>query len=132
MYNLLIGENVSDKNPPERSRDSEGNLSNRLEALDTALSTHRKAEPSRHGKADEGPNNNVGLVFRMSGELVAGGIAGAGVGWLIDAGLGTKPWAFLIFLLLGIATGFINLIRVARNYQSRQFGEDQPDNHENT
>jgi len=40
-------------------------------------------------------------------------IVGGGLGWLLDSWLGTKPWLFLLFFLLGTASGMIHIIRVA-------------------
>ncbi len=39
------------------------------------------------------------------------------IGWLfgswLDSKLGTAPWMMLIFTLMGIAAGFIEMIRIA-------------------
>jgi ATP synthase protein I len=39
---------------------------------------------------------------------------GAGIGYLLDRWLGTKPWLLLVFLLFGIAAGFKGVIDAAR------------------
>jgi ATP synthase protein I len=39
---------------------------------------------------------------------------GAGMGWLLDRWLGTKPWLLLVFLLFGIAAGFRGMFFAAR------------------
>ncbi len=51
--------------------------------------------------------------FRLSTELVAGVLVGAGIGWGLDRWLGTKPWLLIVFFLLGTAAGMQNVIRVA-------------------
>ena len=51
--------------------------------------------------------------FRMSTELVAGVIVGAGIGWLLDRWLGISPWGLIVFLLLGFAAGVLNVMRAA-------------------
>ncbi len=43
--------------------------------------------------------------------LVAATAIGLGVGYGLDRLFGTKPWLTLIFLLFGIAAGFLNLFR---------------------
>jgi ATP synthase protein I len=53
----------------------------------------------------------LGLGFRVGLELVVAVVFGLGVGWAIDRGLGTKPWAMVVFLLLGIAAGMLNVYR---------------------
>ncbi|MFQ5691545.1 MAG: AtpZ/AtpI family protein [Nitrospinota bacterium] len=55
---------------------------------------------------------------------------GLAAGILFDRWLGTRPWGMLAFLLLGIASGFVNLFRIVqrldrRNDQRR--GEDGPE-----
>jgi len=48
---------------------------------------------------------------RHAFEIAATTIVGAGIGWMLDRWLGTGPWLFLLFLLLGIGAGFWNLIK---------------------
>jgi ATP synthase protein I len=40
-------------------------------------------------------------------------LVGAGLGWLLDRWLGTKPWGLIVFLLLGFAAGVLNVMRAA-------------------
>src|SRR5580704_10513106 len=51
--------------------------------------------------------------FRLSSELVAGVVVGAGLGWLADRWLGISPWGLFVFLLLGFAAGVLNVMRTA-------------------
>jgi ATP synthase protein I len=39
---------------------------------------------------------------------------GAGIGYLLDAKLGTRPWLLLVFILFGVAAGFKGMIAAAR------------------
>jgi ATP synthase protein I len=48
---------------------------------------------------------------RYALEIAATTIVGAGIGWMLDRWLQTRPWLFLLFLLLGIAAGFWNLMK---------------------
>jgi ATP synthase protein I len=52
--------------------------------------------------------------LRLSSELVAGVLVGAGLGLLIDRGLGISPWGLVVFLLLGFTAGVLNVARSAR------------------
>ena len=56
--------------------------------------------------------SGLGLAFRVGVELVAGVAVGAGIGYLTDLWLGTKPWGFLIFFVLGSAASVLNVYRV--------------------
>lgn len=48
-------------------------------------------------------------------ELVAAIGAGAAIGYFLDNWLETKPLFIIVFLLLGIATGFYNVYRITQN-----------------
>ena len=48
---------------------------------------------------------------RHAFEIAATTIVGAAIGLYIDRWLGTKPWGFLLLILLGIAAGFWNLMK---------------------
>jgi ATP synthase protein I len=62
-----------------------------------------------------GDSKMAGAGLRMSLEMVVGIVFGLGLGWLIDHGLGTKPWFMIIFMFLGMGAGVANIMRVARN-----------------
>ena len=46
-------------------------------------------------------------------------IVGMVIGWLLDKIFGTWPWLFLIFILLGIVSGFYNLIKGIAKFNDR-------------
>ncbi|MEO8884391.1 MAG: AtpZ/AtpI family protein [Devosia sp.] len=50
-------------------------------------------------------------AYRLAAEFVAAIIVGAGIGYGIDLVAGTKPWAMIVFLLLGFAAGVLNVVR---------------------
>lgn len=61
---------------------------------------------------------------RYALEIVAGAAVGGFLGWQLDRWLGTKPWLSLLFLLLGLAAGFMNLMRAVKREQA--FVDSQP------
>lgn len=66
------------------------------------------------------------LYFSYLGILFAACIAiGALSGYYLDKWLGTKPWLFLAFLLLGIVSGFINVIREVLKEARKEEREDK-------
>ncbi len=67
------------------------------------------------GPASRSATDHSGFArgFRLSSELVAGVLVGAGLGWLIDRGLGTLPWGMFVFALLGFTAGVLNVMRQA-------------------
>jgi ATP synthase protein I len=52
--------------------------------------------------------------LRLSTELVAGVLVGAGIGWGLDRWLGISPWGLIVFLLLGFAAGVLNVVRAVK------------------
>jgi ATP synthase protein I len=68
------------------------------------------SEPGQRSTADA---SAMARGFRLSTELVAGVLVGAGLGWLIDRWLGISPWAMISFLLLGFVAGVLNVMRAA-------------------
>ena len=49
--------------------------------------------------------------LRLGTELVVATIVGFAIGWGLDRALGTSPWLAIVFLMLGVAAGFRNLLR---------------------
>jgi ATP synthase protein I len=95
--------------PPE-----EAALSARLKRLGERLEESHTSRSS-DGSASRPATDHSGFArgFRLSSELVAGVLVGAGLGWLIDKGLGTLPWGVFVFALLGFAAGVWNVMRQA-------------------
>jgi ATP synthase protein I len=92
----------------------EAALSARLKSLGARLD---QAGPrvSETGPAARSATDHSGFArgFRLSSELVAGVLVGAGLGWLIDRWLGSLPWGTFVFALLGFTAGVLNVMRQA-------------------
>tara|TARA_Y100001970_G_scaffold289162_1_gene418626 strand:- start:706 stop:984 length:279 start_codon:yes stop_codon:yes gene_type:complete len=56
----------------------------------------------------------LGLAFKMSTELVSAVAVGTIIGFILDNWFGTKPWLILLFFLIGVVTGILNVIRSAK------------------
>lgn len=99
-----------------KQRTDEAALSARLQRLNEGLGHARDAA----GGPSDSPDREQAATasgyakgFRLSSELVAGVVVGAGLGWLIDRWLGVSPWGLIVFLLLGFAAGVLNVMRSA-------------------
>lgn len=85
-------------------------LKRRADELGAKLETakHRHGVPgARKGGAA------AGRGMRAAAEMIGGVIVGGVLGWYLDQWLGTKPWLFILFFLLGSGAGMMNIIRSA-------------------
>lgn len=69
------------------------------------------------GAGDEEPGIAVYRKYYLLGtvgvQLVISVLVGAGLGLALDRWLGTKPWLMLLFIVFGVAAGFLNIYREA-------------------
>ena len=98
-----------------KARTDEAALSARLQRLGERLASTRACGPPSDGPGGDRAATASGYArgFRLSSELVAGVLVGAGLGWLIDRLLGTSPWGLIVLLLLGFAAGVLKVMRSA-------------------
>ena len=103
----------------DQSSSDEAALSARLGSLDHRLSEirgNRKIGADQSGNeqdAAQAKASAMAMGLRLSSELVAGVLVGAGLGWGFDRLLSTSPWGLVVFLLLGFTAGVINVMRAA-------------------
>ena len=92
--------------------ESDSDRQARLEALEQKLASKRKSDaPRRH---QEEHYSQAQMAWRMVIEIVAGLSIGFGMGFGLDALLGTSPWLMIIFTLLGVWAGIVTMIRSAK------------------
>jgi ATP synthase protein I len=58
------------------------------------------------------PAGSWRIGLRAGTEIVSALIAGGGLGWLLDHWLGSFPWLFLVFFVVGGAAGVLNVYRL--------------------
>lgn len=93
--------------PAARPADLDG----RRKAFGATLESVRRRYDPPPDPAARG--NALGTAFKIATEFVAGLVVGGAIGWFLDDWLGTKPFLFLLFLLLGAAAGMLNVFREA-------------------
>jgi ATP synthase protein I len=81
-----------------------------LEARIARARGQRTAEAAA-GQTRQSDMSGMSRGYRLASEFVAAIIVGAGLGWIIDSVLPTRPWATVILLLLGFAAGVLNVVR---------------------
>jgi len=101
-----------DRNAPPTD---EAALSARLKSLGQRLDHLGATRAAETGPVSRPATDPSALArgFRLSSELIAGVLVGAGIGWLIDRWVGSLPWGMFVFALLGFTAGVLNVIRSA-------------------
>jgi ATP synthase protein I len=85
----------------------------RLNALDERLRRARTEEANRSGEGRDVGSGDYRLGMRVLSYLLGGIFGGAVVGWTLDWLLGTAPWLLIAMPILGIVSGFRNIIRLS-------------------
>ncbi len=62
-------------------------------------------------------SSNLGSAFKISTEFVAAVVVGSIIGFILDNLFGTKPWLIIIFFIIGVIAGMLNVIRSAKLMQ---------------
>lgn len=85
--------------------------------IDARIRAARGGSGKGEGK-DEGPGprnvSGIGIAFRISIEFTAAVLVGVGLGWALDQWLDSAPWFMVLFMLLGFASGAMNVYRVVK------------------
>ena len=63
--------------------------------------------------------NNLLRASVVGLHLVTATFVGLAIGYYLDKWLGTKPWLTMLFLLFGIAAGFMNMYREVKGIHQR-------------
>lgn len=75
----------------------------------------------RQSDGRSGPNGQgaaYGQAFKIAAELIAGLVFGGALGWFLDKQFGTLPIFLVVFVVLGLSAGMMNVIRGARRAQA--------------
>jgi ATP synthase protein I len=62
---------------------------------------------------DQEENRKTGLAYAAGITLFATVAAFCGLGWLVDAWLGTKPWFLVTGIVVGSAAGLVQFVRMS-------------------
>jgi ATP synthase protein I len=80
--------------------------------LERARAQREAETPTSHA----GPRSRppMGIGFRIGVDVAAALAVGLGIGYLLDAWLGTKPWLLVVFFFLGAGAGMLNVYRAVQ------------------
>ena len=86
-------------------------------------SLEERLKAAHHTEAERTAHKQVGGAFtgkgvsqgnRVLSTLIGAPLGGLVVGYAIDELAGTRPWAMIALLFLGIAAGFVQIWRISR------------------
>lgn len=83
------------------------------EAFDARLEAARARHSVKQAPRSGGTPSSLAQGLRLGLEMVSGVIAGGALGWFLDLWLETEPWLLILFVVLGIAAGLMNVMRAA-------------------
>ena len=84
----------------------------KLQKLDKELKAARQEFEEDYNPKPDPNDENVGIGARAGAELVGSILGGGLIGYGLDYYFETKPIFFLIFILLGVITGFYNIYKI--------------------
>lgn len=103
-----MSEPRDDKRPDTGSaaRKATAELGERIARAQAQRPAQAEAEQMRQGDM-----SGLSRGFRLASEFTAAIFVGAGLGYIIDMVLPTRPWGLIVLLLLGFAAGVLNVVR---------------------
>lgn len=84
----------------------------RIASLEERIAKAEQVEKVRQGATEQAADDGSRLGNRVLAELIGGLVGGALIGWVLDRFFNTSPWLLLVFLGLGSAAAFRNIIRL--------------------
>ncbi len=88
----------------------------KLQKLDKELKAARQEFEDDYNPKPDPSDENVGVGARAGVELVGSILGGGLIGYGLDHVFETSPIFFLIFILLGVITGFYNIYKITMNF----------------
>ena len=82
------------------------------------IAKNKILKKNKDSKQSSSPN--IGVAFKLSTEMVAAVVVSTIIGFILDNWFGTKPWLILIFFFVGVVAGILNVVRSAKNMQSKE------------
>lgn len=124
---------------PADERGDRARFEGRISDLDKELGKVKARRDAERASDRDAEVRGKGMAYGMSmaAGLVSAIIVGGLIGYVLDWLLGTKPWLFLLFFVLGFAAGILNVVRgykkIQADYMKRSggnIGHSVPDDDE--
>jgi ATP synthase protein I len=73
-------------------------------------------QPPKPRESKQETAQSIGAISTVGLSFVLAIALGAWFGYLLDTWLGTSPWLFLLFFILGFVAGALNVYRTANKF----------------
>ena len=83
--------------------------------ISTRLEIAKKKIKKKQIKNNGSNAASLGKALKISTELVAAVVVGTTLGFILDNWFDTRPWLTIIFFIMGVAAGILNVIKSAKN-----------------
>ena len=91
----------------------------KIKEIGTRLEIAKKNIKSTTNNSSGSNAASFGKALKISTELVAAVVVGSIIGFLLDNWFGTKPLLTIIFFIMGVAAGILNVFRSAKRMQKK-------------
>ena len=88
-----------------------------LKEIDVRLKIAKKRINDNKRKNNQSRSSVVGNAFKISTELVSTVVVASIIGFILDSWFDTKPWFIIVFFVIGITAGIMNVVKSAKKMQ---------------
>ena len=90
-----------------------------LKEISTRLEIAKKKNTENKNNNNGSNAASFGKAMKISTELVAAVVVGAILGFILDNWFDTKPLLTIIFFIMGVVAGILNVIKSAKKMQEK-------------
>ena len=88
-----------------------------LKEISTRLEIAKKKIKKKEKKIESSNAASLGKALKISTELVAAVVVGSTIGYILDSWFDTKPLLIIIFFIIGVVAGILNVFRAAKRME---------------
>tara|TARA_B100001123_G_C15172449_1_gene971975 strand:- start:642 stop:935 length:294 start_codon:yes stop_codon:yes gene_type:complete len=88
-----------------------------LKEIDVRLKIAKKKINDNKRENNQSRSSVVGNAFKISTELVSTVVVASIIGFILDSWFDTKPWLIIVFFVIGITAGIMNVVKSAKKMQ---------------
>ena len=85
-----------------------------LREISTRLEIAKDKIKKKEKKMEGANAASLGKALKISTELVASVVVGSTIGYILDSWFDTKPLLIIVFFIIGVVAGILNVFRAAK------------------